>query len=163
MISIALYNPEIPQNTGNIARLAVGLDAELIIVGKPGFSMDEKAVRRAGLDYWEYLKLVQYPTLEEFLESTSSRRKILATTKGNLPYYNFDYKSDDIIILGSESKGLPIDYIKSNLELSVTIPMTGKVRSLNLSNSAAILVYDALLRTGAFAEFEKNINFYTEL
>lgn len=163
MISIALYQPEIPQNTGNIARLVVGVESELFLIGKLGFSLDDKYMKRAGLDYWEHLKLHVLPDMETFLKMTSGRRKILGTTKGSNPYYKFNYLSDDIIILGSEGSGLPKDYILNNQDLTVTIPMTGKVRSLNLSNSAAILVYDALLRTGGFQDFDKNINFYTEL
>lgn len=163
MISIALYQPEIPQNTGNIARLAVGLDADLYLIGKLGFSLDDKYLKRAGLDYWQHLKLTICKDMEEFQQRTAGRRKVLATTKGAVPYYEFDYKQDDIIILGQESCGLPKNYLIANLDNSVTIPMPGKVRSLNLSNSAAILAYDALIRTGYFAGFQKNRNFYTEL
>lgn len=163
MISIALYQPEIPQNTGNIARLAVGLDADLYLIGKLGFSLDDRYLKRAGLDYWEHLKLTVCKDMEEFQQLTVGRRKVLGTTKGAVPYYEFNYKSDDIIILGQESCGLPKDYLIANLDNSVTIPMPGKVRSLNLSNSAAILAYDALIRTGYFVGFQKNRNFYTEL
>lgn len=163
MISIALYQPEIPQNTGNIARLAVGLDADLYLIGKLGFSLDDRYLKRAGLDYWEHLKLTICKDMEEFQQLTVGRRKVLGTTKGSVPYYEFSYKSDDIIILGQESCGLPKDYLIANLDNSVTIPMPGKVRSLNLSNSAAILAYDALIRTGYFVGFQKNRNFYTEL
>lgn len=163
MISIALYQPEIPQNTGNIARLAVGLDADLYLIGKLGFSLDDRYLKRAGLDYWEHLKLTICRDMEEFQQLTVGRRKVLGTTKGSVPYYEFNYKSDDIIILGQESCGLPKDYLIANLDNSVTIPMPGKVRSLNLSNSAAILAYDALIRTGYFVGFQKNRNFYTEL
>jgi tRNA (cytidine/uridine-2'-O-)-methyltransferase len=101
--------------------------------------------------------------MEEFEQLTAGQRKILATTKGAAPYYEFEYQDGDIIILGQESCGLPKEYLLANLETSVTIPMPGKVRSLNLSNSAAILTYDALNRTGYFNGFEKNRNFYTEL
>ena len=163
MISIALYQPEIPQNTGNIARLAVGLDADLYLIGKLGFSLDDKYLKRAGLDYWEHLKLTICRDMEEFEQLTAGRRKILGTTKGTVAYYEFNYKPDDIIILGQESCGLPKDYLIAHLDNSVTIPMPGKVRSLNLSNSAAILAYDALMRTGYFEGFRKNRNFYTEL
>lgn len=163
MISIALYQPEIPQNTGNIARLAVGLGAELFLIGKLGFSLDDKYMKRAGLDYWKHLKLTICPTMQDFEEHTRGRRKILATTKGTCAYFDFQYQSDDVIIFGSESCGLPMKYIKENLVNAVTIPMPGKVRSLNISNSVAILTYDALLRTGFFQGFERNRNFYTEL
>lgn len=163
MISIALYQPEIPQNTGNIARLSVGLDIELYLIGNLGFRLEDKYLKRAGLDYWKFLKLTVCPNMEEFERLTQGKRKILATTKGNCPYYRFSYQENDILIFGSESCGLPKDYILDNLNHSVTIPMPGQVRSLNLSNSAAILAYDALLKTGYFSQFERNRNFYTEL
>ncbi|MBQ2125351.1 MAG: tRNA (cytidine(34)-2'-O)-methyltransferase [Spirochaetales bacterium] len=163
MISIALYQPEIPQNTGNIARLAVGLDIDLYLIGKLGFSLDDRYLKRAGLDYWEHLKLTICKDMEEFERLTAGRRKILGTTKGAAPYYEFEYQDGDIIILGQESCGLPKEYLMANLETSVTIPMPGKVRSLNLSNSAAILAYDALGRTGYFEGFQKNRNYFTEL
>ena len=163
MISIALYQPEIPQNTGNIARLAVGLDIDLYLIGKLGFSLDDRYLKRAGLDYWEHLKLTICKDMEEFERMTAGRRKILGTTKGAVPYYEFEYQDGDIIILGQESCGLPKEYLMANLETSVTIPMPGKVRSLNLSNSAAILAYDALGRTGYFEGFQKNRNYFTEL
>ena len=163
MISIALYQPEIPQNTGNIARLAVGLDIDLYLIGKLGFSLDDRYLKRAGLDYWEHLKLTICKDMEEFERITAGRRKILGTTKGAAPYYEFEYQDGDIIILGQESCGLPKEYLMANLETSVTIPMPGKVRSLNLSNSAAILAYDALGRTGYFEGFQKNRNYFTEL
>lgn len=163
MISIALYQPEIPQNTGNIARLAVGLDIDLYLIGKLGFSLDDRYLKRAGLDYWEHLKLTICKDMEEFERLTVGRRKILGTTKGAAPYYEFEYQDGDIIILGQESCGLPKEYLMANLETSVTIPMPGKVRSLNLSNSAAILAYDALGRTGYFEGFQKNRNYFTEL
>ena len=160
MISIALFEPEIPLNTGNISRLCVGLDIPLMLVGKLGFSLDDKHVRRAGLDYWQYLKLEQYPTLEDFLQKTAGRRKVLATTKGAKPYYDFQYRSDDIIIFGAETHGLPLDYISANLDNAVTIPMPGHVRSLNLSNSAAIISYHALIQLGYFGQFDVNRNYY---
>ena len=163
MISIALYQPEIPQNTGNIARLAVGLDIDLYLIGKLGFSLDDRYLKRAGLDYWEHLKLTICKDMEEFERLTAGRRKILGTTKGAAPYYEFEYQDGDIIILGQESCGLPKDYLMANLETSVTIPMPGKVRSLNLSNSAAILAYDVLGHTGYFEGFQKNRNYFTEL
>ena len=159
MISIALHEPKIPQNTGNIARLAVGLDIDLILIGKLGFSLNDKYLKRAGLDYWEHLKLIVLDDLDEFLKKYKERRIILATTKGRNPYYNFEYKENDIILFGSETKGLSEKLILDNMDNTVTIPMPGKVRSLNLSNSAAILTYHALLKTGYFKDFNQNINY----
>ncbi|HOJ63833.1 MAG TPA: tRNA (cytidine(34)-2'-O)-methyltransferase [Spirochaetota bacterium] len=160
MISIALFEPQIPPNTGNIARLCVGLDIDLFLVGKLGFSIDNKYVKRAGLDYWEHLRLKTFDTLEKLKEENINRRIIIATTKGITPYFDFNYHKDDIILFGSETKGLPLSFIKENLKNSITIPMPGLVRSLNLSNSAAIIAYHALWTLGYFNNFEKNRNYY---
>jgi len=150
MISIALNEPEIPQNSGNIARLCVGLDIELILIGKLGFSLSDKYLKRAGLDYWQYLKLTKYKSLEEFLDKTQGQRKVLASTKVDTPYYKFDYFINDIIVFGSESKGLPEQFIKDNINNTITIPMVGMVRSLNLANSVSIIAYHALLTLSYF-------------
>jgi len=150
MISIALNEPEIPQNSGNIARLCVGLDIELILIGKLGFSLTDKYLKRAGLDYWQYLKLTKYKSLEEFLDNTKNKRKVLASTKVDTPYYKFNYLPNDIIVFGSESRGLPEQFIKDNIENAITIPMVGMVRSLNLSNSVSIIAYHSLLTLSYF-------------
>ena len=130
MISIALLEPKIPQNTGNISRLVIGLDIDLILIGKLGFSLNDRYLKRAGLDYWENLKLTVFDEFKAFLDANNSRRIIIATTKGLNPYYNFKYEDDDIILFGSETKGVPSDYIKDNINKSITIPMTGKVKSV---------------------------------
>ena len=158
MIEIALYEPQIPQNTGNIARLSVGLDVNLNLVGKLGFSLDDRYLKRAGLDYWEHLKIQLYNNYENFESKTLKQRKIFVTTKGITPYYNFQFKNDDIIVFGSETTGVPIDLLKKNIENTVTIPMLGKVRSLNLSNSVAIVAYFALHQTNYFENFTVNNN-----
>jgi tRNA (cytidine/uridine-2'-O-)-methyltransferase len=158
MISIGLYEPQIPPNTGNIARLAVGLNIPLILVGKLGFSLNDRYLKRAGLDYWDHLNLSIYDDYNSFLNETQNKRKIFATTKGANPYFDFKFKPGDIIIFGSETKGLPLDIIRNNLENTVTIPMPGEVRSLNLSNSAAIITYHALNSIGYFRNFTVNRN-----
>ena len=160
MINIALYSPQIPQNTGNIARLAVGLDVTLFLIGKLGFSLSDRYLKRAGLDYWEHLKLRVFDDLESFQSENRGKRIIPATTKGANPYYNFEFKDGDTILFGSETRGLPIDYIKEHIRDSITIPMPGNVRSLNLSNSVAIILYHSLVRTGYFSDFKVNRNFY---
>jgi len=160
MISVALFEPQIPPNTGNIARLCVGLDIELFLVGKLGFSINDKHLKRAGLDYWEYLKLKTFSSLEDFKKEYPDRRIVIATTKGENPYFSFQYQKDDIILFGSETKGLPLPFIKENIKNSITIPMPGKVRSLNLSNSVAIIIYHSLFKTGYFDNFSKNRNYY---
>jgi tRNA (cytidine/uridine-2'-O-)-methyltransferase len=159
MISIALLEPKIPQNTGNISRLAVGLDIDLILVGKLGFSLKDRYLKRAGLDYWENLKLTTYDSFKDFLSASSGRRILPVTTKGKNPYYDFEYREDDIILFGAETTGLPVELIKANLDNSITIPMPGKVRSLNLSNSAAVIAYHALIKLGYFKGFKVNDNF----
>ncbi len=161
MIKLALFQPQIPQNTGNIARLCVGLDIPLIIAGKTGFSLSDKYLKRAGLDYWEHLKLEIFTTYEEFLEKYGKNRILYATTKGKNPYYKIDYLMDDIIMFGSETSGLPDNILKENIENTITIPMPGKVRSLNLSNSAAVVAYHALQGVGYFDEFVVNRNYHT--
>jgi tRNA (cytidine/uridine-2'-O-)-methyltransferase len=159
MISIALYEPQIPPNTGNIARLAVGLNIPLLLVGKLGFSLNDRYLKRAGLDYWEHLNLGIYDDYNSFLIETQNKRKIIASTKGTNPYFNFKFSQDDIIIFGSETNGLPPEIIKENLSNSITIPMPGDVRSLNLSNSAAIIIYHALYTLGYFRNFTVNRNY----
>lgn len=159
MIHIALYEPQIPQNTGNIARLVIGLNIDLILIGKLGFSLNDKYLKRAGLDYWDKLKYSVFDDYSHFISNYSKNRIVLATTKGINPYYNFKFKKDDIILFGSETKGLPLEMIKANLENTITIPMVGEVRSLNLSNSVAIIAYHALLTLGYFENFMYNKNF----
>ena len=159
MPSIALLEPQIPQNTGNIARLAVGLKIKLILIGKLGFSMKDKYLKRAGLDYWGNLILQIYDDFESFKIENKESRIVMATTKGINPYYKFDFQPNDIILFGSETKGIPVEYLKNNIENTITIPMIGEVRSLNLSNSAAVIMYHALFKLGYFEGFEVNKNF----
>lgn len=159
MISIALFEPKIPQNTGNIARLAVGLDIDLYLVGKLGFSLNDKYLKRAGLDYWQNLRLHVFDDLEQFLTEKKDSRIVLASTKGRIPYFKYSFNENDIILFGSETSGLPVDLIKDNIENTITLPMPGKVRSINLSNSAAVLAYHALLDVGYFNNFSYNTNY----
>lgn len=142
-IQIALIHPDIPQNTGNIGRLCVGLDITLHLVHPLGFVITDKQIRRTGLDYWEHLKLVEHESLEKFLDTTKENRHFFFTTKTNQLYTSIKYSKNDILVFGSESKGLPEDLLKKNSEQCVTLPMPGQVRSLNLSNSVAIGAYEA--------------------
>ncbi len=146
MISIALFEPEIPPNTGNIARLCVGLDINLYIIGKPSFDLSEKAVRRAGLDYWSYLRLSTFETWESFLQSNEVQiDRIFGITKfGKKCYYNSKFQPGDCFLFGRETNGLP-DYIHTffNEDKKIYIPMPGAVRSLNLSNAVAVIAYEA--------------------
>lgn len=145
-ISIALYRPEIPANTGNIGRLCVGLDITLHIVSKPSFILSSKEIRRAGLDYWENLQLIKHENENAFLEySKENNLRIVPVSKfGKIRYDKFDYSNGDIFLFGRESSGLKESIWKNDFENSIYIPMSDKVRSINLSNTAAIISYEAL-------------------
>lgn len=142
MIEIALVHPDIPQNTGNVGRLCVGLQALLHIVKPMSFVLDEKRVKRAGLDYWPHLDLQLHDSLDDFLTAMKNRRLFLLSTKGKRFYTDVSYQKGDVLVFGSESKGLPQDFLDNHAENVVKIPMPGKVRSLNLSNAVACVAYE---------------------
>ncbi|MBI3735977.1 tRNA (cytidine(34)-2'-O)-methyltransferase [Candidatus Sumerlaeota bacterium] len=157
---IALYRPEIPPNTGNIARLCVCTGTPLHIIGKPSFSMDERAVRRAGLDYWDRLALHRHKDWEAFVNYVSEGAiregftcNILVISKhGGKPYWDHAFQPTDFLVFGRETDGLP-DFIHQSIRAKnpdhiLRIPMTETGRSLNLSNAAAIVLYEALRQTG---------------
>lgn len=140
---IALYKPEIPPNTGNIGRLCVATNTRLCLVGKTGFSLDDAAVKRAGLDYWDNLSLEIFPRMKDLIRAHSTQRIISVTKEGKYSHWDFPFERDDVLLFGSESKGLPPAAMKLCDE-TVKIPMWGPVRSLNLANSVAIVLYEAL-------------------
>ncbi|PJZ68744.1 rRNA methyltransferase [Leptospira perolatii] len=145
-LRIALFQPEIPPNTGNIARLCVAIAAELHIVGPASFDLSEKAARRAGLDYWNQVNLSKHSDWEEFLENSSSDSRIfLVSTKGKLSYTSQRYRENDTFLFGSETSGLP-EKILSSVDPSfvIRIPMEDDCRCLNLSNAVAVVAYEAL-------------------
>ena len=148
MNNIVLYQPEIPANTGNIARTCVGTNTRLHLIRPLGFSIDDKQVKRAGLDYWKDLDLVVWDSFEEFLENTEDKHYYLITTFGEKNYSDFDFsnKNDEEIyfIFGRETKGLPKEFREKYNNQCLRIPMSDKVRSLNLSNTAALIIYEAL-------------------
>ncbi len=149
-INIVLVEPEIPQNTGNIARTCAATGVNLHLVKPLGFSIDEKSVRRAGLDYWDYLKLTVYESLEDFLEINSGKKMFMATTKGGKWHSDVKYSEGDMILFGKETAGLPKWLLTENEETAVRIPM-GKdenLRSLNLSNAVNIILYEGLRQLG---------------
>jgi tRNA (cytidine/uridine-2'-O-)-methyltransferase len=151
MLRVALVEPEIPQNTGNIARLCAATNTALHIVGATGFRMDERAVKRAGLDYWPEVELARNRDLYELRASVPDARFVYFTTKAKLPYFDWKFAADDCLVFGRETRGLPEDLLRSNWEKCVTIPMLNpKVRSLNLANAVSIVLYEALRQTGAF-------------
>lgn len=146
-LHIVLLEPEIPQNTGNIARTCVIINSPLHIIGPMGFSLDEKAVRRAGLDYWELLDLKLYNNYEEFLEKNKNATVYYATTKTKKAHSDVIYGNNDIYIMfGKETGGIPKEILELNKDNCIRIPMLNieKARSLNLSNSVAIAAYEVL-------------------
>lgn len=144
-IPIALYRPEIPANTGNIGRLCVGLNISLHIVSKPAFIISSKEVKRAGLDYWEHLNIIKHENEHTFLEyCNNNNKRIVPITKfGTNRYDEFNYSNDDILLFGRESSGLRESLWENDLENSVYVPMSDNIRSINLSNTAAIIAYEA--------------------
>lgn len=148
MISIALVEPEIPPNTGNIARLCAAWAVPLHIVGVAGFRLDDRAVRRAGLDYWPEVELHRHRDLSALATSLPDARFLYFTTKSKRSYLNWEYSADDCLVFGRETKGLPDDLLQANWDRCLTIPMANpRVRSLNLSTSVAIALGEALRQT----------------
>jgi tRNA (cytidine/uridine-2'-O-)-methyltransferase len=146
-IHVVLFQPEIPANTGNIARTCAATDTTLHLIRPLGFSTDDKMLKRAGLDYWEFVKIHYYDSIALFFEENKNGEHFFLTKYGEKPHTTFDYsnpEADYFFIFGRETKGLPEEIIKNNLERCLRIPMNDNVRSLNLSNTAAILVYEAL-------------------
>jgi tRNA (cytidine/uridine-2'-O-)-methyltransferase len=143
-VNIVLIEPEIPPNTGNISRLAVGIGAALHLVGKLGFSTDEKTLKRAGLDYWEYLDLHYHRSLEDLCQEFPDGRFFYATRKGKRLYTEVAYRQGDFLVFGKESTGLPQDLLDNHGDDTITIPTTGPMRSLNLSNAVAVVAYELI-------------------
>ncbi|TDL66354.1 tRNA (uridine(34)/cytosine(34)/5-carboxymethylaminomethyluridine(34)-2'-O)-methyltransferase TrmL [Rhodococcus qingshengii] len=146
-IHVVLYQPQIPSNTGNIARTCAGTDTSLHLIRPLGFSTDDKMLKRAGLDYWEFVNIVYYDSLDDFYQKNEGGEFFYITKFGEKPYSSFDYSNPDkdyFFIFGRETTGLPKDVIENNKDVSLRIPMNDNIRSLNLSNTAAILIYDAL-------------------
>ncbi|UAL52933.1 tRNA (uridine(34)/cytosine(34)/5-carboxymethylaminomethyluridine(34)-2'-O)-methyltransferase TrmL [Bacillus sp. CMF21] len=146
-LHVVLYQPEIPANTGNIARTCAATNTTLHLIRPLGFSTDDKMLKRAGLDYWEYVNVVYHDSLDELFEAYPEGEFYYITKFGEKPHTTFDYSNheeDTFFVFGKETTGLPKDLIAENLERCLRLPMTGNVRSLNLSNTAAILIYEAL-------------------
>jgi len=145
-LHIVLVEPEIPPNTGNIARTCAATDTALHLIKPLGFSIDEKAVKRAGLDYWPFVKLEVHESLDDFMEKYGDHNLYLATTKGGSFYTDVAYQDEDMILFGKETAGLPKDFIAEHEEKAIRIPMSAdtRLRSLNLSNCANIILFEAL-------------------
>ena len=145
--NIVLHEPEIPQNTGNIARSCAATGSRLHIIKPMGFEIDDKKLKRAGLDYWHLLGVQYYENLEHFFEVNKNPRMHLASTKAGKIHSDAAFCDGDFIFFGKETKGLPEDFIKENIDCAIRIPMIEEARSLNLSNSVAIVLYEALRQT----------------
>lgn len=159
MLNIVLHQPEIPANTGNIGRTCVATGAVLHLIEPLGFSLDEKHLKRAGMDYWHLLDVRRYINFEDFLlknPSVGNGAKLwLATTKAHQVYSDVSFGPDDYIMFGKESAGIPEEILVEHEEGCIRIPMREDIRSLNLSNSAAVVLYEAL-RQNAFAGLQEN-------
>lgn len=148
-LNIVLFQPEIPQNTGNIGRTCVLTNSTLHLIKPLGFSLDEKQLRRAGLDYWPHLNLEIYESYEELRNKYKNANFYFSTTKGNKYYTDVKYKEGDFIVFGRESSGLPDDIRNSNYDNLIRVPMINTTtRSLNLSNTVAIVAFEALRQIG---------------
>lgn len=148
MFHIALYEPEIPPNTGNIARLCAATFTPLHIVGVTGFRMDDRALKRAGLDYWDHVELYRHVDMDQLYVALPASRFLYFTTKTSRLYTDFEYLENDCFVFGPETRGLPEPVLQANKARCLTIPMPNStVRSLNLSSSVAIVLYHALNRT----------------
>lgn len=148
MINIVLLEPEIPANTGNIGRTCVATGTRLHLIEPLGFSLGEKALKRAGMDYWSDLDVTTYVNYEDFLAKNPGAKLYFATTKGRHIYSDAHYEDNCYIMFGKESAGIPEEILKEHPDTSVRIPMIGETRSLNLSNSVAVVLYEALRQQG---------------
>ena len=144
MLHVVLVEPEIPANTGNIARTCAATGSALHLIRPLGFDISEKAVRRAGLDYWDKLDVTVYSDFEDFLEKNPGAKIYMATTKAKKTYTEVAYEPDCYIMFGKESAGIPEEILVENQETAIRIPMINDIRSLNLGNSVAIVLYEAL-------------------
>lgn len=143
--SIVLYQPTIPPNTGTIGRLCVATNCDLHIIKPMGFVINDRTLRRAGLDYWEFLDVYYHESYQDFLEKHPNRRMFYVTKFGKQLYTKFEYKKGDIFIFGSETKGLPKDILSENADKTIQIPMFSEnIRSLNLALSVGIVLYEAI-------------------
>ena len=152
-LNIVLFEPEIPANTGNIGRTCVATGTRLHLIEPLGFRLNEKSIKRAGMDYWEHLDVTRYMNFEEFLEKNPGAKIYMATTKGQHVYTEVNYEPDCYIMFGKESAGIPEEILVNHPDNCIRIPMLSEIRSLNLSNSVAVVLYEAL-RQNQFASMK---------
>ncbi|GAB6040985.1 tRNA (uridine(34)/cytosine(34)/5-carboxymethylaminomethyluridine(34)-2'-O)-methyltransferase TrmL [Endothiovibrio diazotrophicus] len=149
MLHVVLFQPEIPPNTGNVIRLCANTDAALHLIHPLGFELDDRRLRRAGLDYHEWARLKEHESLEAFLQEVAPARLFAFTTKGARPFHQVDFHEDDALLFGPETRGLPDDVLNAiPADHRLRLPMVPTSRSLNLSNSVAIAVYEAWRQLG---------------
>ena len=146
--NIVLYEPEIPANTGNIGRTCVATGTRLHLIEPLGFRLNEKEIKRAGMDYWEHLDVTRYLNFKDFLEKNPGAKIYMASTKAPKVYTDVAYEEDCYIMFGKESAGIPEEILVENQETAIRIPMLPDIRSLNLGNSVAIVLYEALRQHG---------------
>lgn len=147
-MNIVLLEPEMPANTGNIGRTCVATGTRLHLIEPLGFKLNDKLIKRAGLDYWDKLDVTVYSDFQDFLDRNPGAKIYMATTKGLHVYSDVAYEPDDYLMFGKESAGIPEEILLDNQDRCVRIPMWGDVRSLNLSNSVSIMLYEALRQNG---------------
>ena len=152
-MNIILHQPEIPANTGNIGRTCVATGTSLHLIEPLGFHLDEKSLKRAGMDYWQHLDVTRYVNFEDFLEKNPHAKIWMATTKAKHVYTDVQYGPDDFIMFGKESAGIPEEILIEHEENCIRIPMLPEIRSLNLSNSVSIVLYEAL-RQNQFSDLQ---------
>lgn len=148
-MNVVLVNPEIPPNTGNIARLCAATDTTLHIIRPIGFFLDDKSLKRAGLDYWPHVDLKVHDSIEELI-SIGGRQFWYLTKNATRHYTKVEFKEDDYLVFGSETNGLPDDLLSKNGDFTLSIPMFGKTRCINLSNAVAVVLYEALRQVRGF-------------
>lgn len=147
---IVLFEPEIPPNTGNIARLCAATKTPLHLIEPLGFSVDNKHLKRAGLDYWPHVDVTVHPDFNDFMNQIQPSRLVMASAKASTPYHRFEFMADDAIVLGPETRGLTPEFMNGHPR--IRIPIWGEVRSLNLSTATGILLFEALRQTDGIME-----------
>lgn len=146
-MEIVLYQPEIPPNTGNVARLSAAMGIPLHLIRPLGFSLEDRYLRRAGLDYWPYVDLTVWDSFEVFLSARQEARMVYTSARLGVPLDDFRFRQTDCLVFGPETRGCPMELLESNIENVVRIPIDSRVRSLNLSTAAGIVVFEALRQT----------------
>jgi len=153
-LNIVLFQPEIPANTGNIGRTCVATGTRLHLIEPLGFRLNEKQIKRAGMDYWEHLDVTRYINFEDFLQKNPNAKLYMASTKAKHVYTEVEFEPDCYIMFGKESAGIPEEILAEHPDTTIRIPMNEEIRSLNLSNSVAIVLYEALRQNG-FRDMQK--------